>query len=87
MKKVLLTAAVLLAALTAFAAAPAQKVRLTEEQQLKGLPQGVITRLSVPVRLEGKGNIVLSEGKGRYVRYNLDQQTRFACLYSAPKKM
>ena len=87
MKRLFLTAALLLAALTLFAAKPAEKIRLTEEQQLKGLPQGVIGRLPLAVKLDGKGNIVLQEGKGRYVRYNLYQQTRFACLYSAPKKM
>ena len=87
MKRIFTAAVVLLAACTAFAAKPVNKIRLTEEQQLRGLPEGTLTRMSVPVKLEGRGNIVLQEGKSRYVRYNIFQQTRFACLYTPPKKM
>ena len=86
MKRILVSALLLMAAVApAFAVKPVEKTRLSEEQQLRGLSKGVITRLSLPVKLEGRGNIILSS-EGSYTRYNVFQQTRFLCRYTPPKK-
>ena len=61
----------------------ADKIRLTEEQQLKGLPADILGKPAKAVKMEGGGRITYKYGN-RYYRYNYFDGTSIICTFSKP---
>lgn len=62
------------------------KIRLTEDQQLEGLPESVIGSDAVPVSLEGNGKVIYRLDDSFY-RYDAYKGRSVACEYSQPSKV
>ncbi|MBR6269073.1 MAG: DPP IV N-terminal domain-containing protein [Bacteroidales bacterium] len=78
----------LLALLIAFPAVSTarEKIRLTEEQQLKGLPESVVKRTAVPVTFLSSDKAVYVQGS-KYYQYDFKSGSSTPYDYKAPKRV
>ena len=93
MKRFAATLAAALSIITAVSAAdtlepkpiPADRIRLTEDQQLCRLPEGILRSTAVPVKAEGGGRVVYSLD-GCHYRYDARDGKSSLCSFNAAEK-